>query len=159
MLDQTRGYHIESYAFIEWTSGSTGVPKGCRTKMKSLSNMAYWRWWEFPMTYGDDFTCAMNLFFVWYWYFPLMQGGTLVIIPDQVQIDTHRLVDFFVRHRVTRWDCVSPTLLRTLLQACPQKSLDRLNNLKIMHSGGELLEVDTCRMFHEKLPWMRLING
>lgn len=159
MLLQTQGRGVEEVAFIEWTSGSTGLPKGCRTTHKSLANMAFWRWWEFPTSPGEEFRCAMNLFFVWYWFIPLQQGGTLIIIPDEVQINAPVLVDFLATHRCTRWDCISPTLLRTLLQVCSHDTLERLRELTIMHSGGELLEVDTCRMFHQELPWMRLING
>ena len=44
----------------------------------------------------------MNLFLVWYWHFPLVQGGSVVLIPDQTQIDPTALVQYLNTHHVTR---------------------------------------------------------
>ena len=160
MWGTTQGADVGSPAFIAWTSGSTGRSKGACATHKNLANMAFWRWWEFPPTKEDRNVSAQNLFFVWYWFIPLYHGGTTVIIPQTTLLDPPTLVQYFEQHQVTRWDCASPTLLRTILQMSEPQLLQRLaSRLTTMHSGGELLEVDTCRLFHQWLPGVVLING
>lgn len=144
---------------IEWTSGSSGLPKGSTVQHLPMCNQALWRWWTLPATETDPFVCAMNLFLPWYWFFPLVQGGSLVLVPDQVLIDPSALVQYFEDHRVTRWDCATPSLLRALLLSSSERMVSQLSQLTMIHCSGELLEVETCVLFHERfLGATRLLN-
>ena len=69
-------------AFIDWTSGSTGQPKGMATTVWKMSHWVRWRAYHLPLSrYGRR--VGTGLFFPWYWHLTLCQGGTLVLIPPE----------------------------------------------------------------------------
>ncbi len=68
-------------AYIMFTSGSTGFPKGAVMSHANLLNFTQWARWEFSVTSDDVFTNVNPLFFdnsVFDFYASIMNGASLV---------------------------------------------------------------------------------
>ena len=104
---------MDDIAFIEWTSGTTGKPKGAEVSHRGMVHWIFWRWWQFPLvprTHAandngggsaiavagagspfaggavDEFITALNLFFVWYGRSLLTWAFSLFYLPQLVSL-------------------------------------------------------------------------
>ena len=149
----------EQPAYIMYTSGSTGQPKGIAGLHRGTVNRFCWMWAIYPFEAGEVCCQKTNLSFgdsVWEILGPLLQGVASVIIPDRIVRDPPRLIETLALHHVTRIVTV-PSLLRTLLDSRPEL-LSRLKELKYWVTSGEALSAELARRFQKSLPWTRLIN-
>ena len=101
------------------------------------------------------------MFFVWEMLRPLLQGATLVIVPDDVIYDPESLAHFIEEHGVTRM-LFTPSLLQAMLDT-PSLTTERLE--RVLHRFCVLIlcgEVVTSelrrRILNLSPPDMKLIN-
>eukprot|EP00931_Biecheleriopsis_adriatica_P072874 TRINITY_DN47262_c0_g1_i1.p1 TRINITY_DN47262_c0_g1~~TRINITY_DN47262_c0_g1_i1.p1 ORF type:complete len:2707 (-),score=546.64 TRINITY_DN47262_c0_g1_i1:209-8329(-) len=141
---------VNDVAFIEYTSGSTGVPKATATSNWRISHWSRWHRFHFPPGEGRD---AYNMFFIWYWSLPLMTGSTEVVWPNVLSKDVSALMEYFRKHKVNRCNCLTPGQLSVMLEVMEELPPD----LKVMISGGEALALSTCRSWLKKWPQVELI--
>jgi amino acid adenylation domain-containing protein/non-ribosomal peptide synthase protein (TIGR01720 family) len=149
----------DSLAYLIYTSGSTGQPKGVLGLHCGVLNRCAWMWATYPFA-PDEVLCQKTaLSFVdsiWEIFGPLLGGCKLVIIPQDVLLDPWLLVQTLAQQQVTRLVLV-PSLLRTLLESCP--NLDQeLPRLHTWSSSGEALPAELARQFCEHLPGRTLLN-
>ena len=62
-----------------------------QVSQQGLVHWVFWRWWHFPLDVEDPYVSAMNLFYFWYWHLPLAQGGSVVLIPDAINLDIRKV--------------------------------------------------------------------
>jgi amino acid adenylation domain-containing protein len=125
-------------AYILYTSGSTGQPKGVVVCHGALRNHMQWMQDTFPLTDADRVLQRTQLSFdasVWEIQAPLLAGATLVLTPDGNLDDPEAFVELLVRQRLTILQLV-PSLLRRLLE---EKQLDSCRSLRRLFCGGEQL--------------------
>ena len=153
------GARADQVAYLLYTSGSTGQPKGVLGVHRATLNALAWMWQAYsfaahevccqktPISFGDSIQELLG---------PLLRGIRTVLIPDAVLKDLPRFVHTLARHRVTRLILV-PSLLRTLLDTVSDLQ-DRLPNLTLWFTGGEALSSDLWQRFRECLPHCHLVN-
>src|SRR5215831_600393 len=146
-------------AYVLFTSGSTGVPKGVMGATKALMNRIDWMHEVYPFAGGEVACCKTSIGFVdsvWEMLGPLLAGVPTVIIPDEIVLDLEALIALLGQHGVTRIVLV-PTLLRVLLDYAPDLGR-RLPALRMWSISGEVLAPDLVRRFTLACPDRKLIN-
>ncbi|MGW0943108.1 amino acid adenylation domain-containing protein [Streptomyces sp. NPDC002623] len=146
-------------AYVLYTSGSTGVPKGVVGLHGGMLNRLEWMWREFPFQPDDVLCQKTSLNFLdsfWEIFGPLCQGVPIVVLPQSLLMDPPALVAVLAEHRVTRIVLV-PSLLRTLLDTVPGLA-DELPGLRLWVSSGEALPADLAGRFLDTLPGRVLLN-
>jgi hypothetical protein len=80
----------ENLAYIMYTSGSSGQPKGVLGTHRAAINRFHWMWTTYPFAAGEVCCQKTALSFVdsvWEIFGPLLKGIPVVIIPDMVVKD------------------------------------------------------------------------
>jgi amino acid adenylation domain-containing protein len=148
-----------SVAYLLYTSGSTGEPRGVLGLHRGALNRFAWMWRNFPFGPSEVGCQKTSWNFVdslWEIFGPLLRGIPNVIIPDQTVRDPDQLVQALASQGVTRIVTV-PSLLRVVLDRYADLG-DRLPLLKLWVSSGEALLPDLCRRFHLAMPNATLLN-
>ncbi|MEM8862175.1 MAG: amino acid adenylation domain-containing protein, partial [Chloroflexota bacterium] len=149
----------DSEAYVLYTSGSTGWPKGVVGLHKGVLNRINWLNHTYPFE-GDEVVAGKtSLGFVdsvAEIFGTLCLGGTLAMIPDKFVRDPDALVGQLAKHAVTRM-IVVPSLLRVMLES--NASLEeKLPKLKMWFCGGEELTEKLIVYFYQRLPNRLLVN-
>ncbi len=146
-------------AYLMYTSGSTGIPKGVVGTHRGLVNRLSWMWREYPFAPGEVCVQKTALSFVdsvAETFLGLLRGVPTVVLADDVARDPARLARAIQGHGVTRLVLV-PSLLRSLL-AHVADAAGRLATLRICVTSGEELPIDLFDRFRAALPHVRLLN-
>jgi len=149
----------DTLAYVLYTSGSTGQPKGVLGLHRGLFNRFAWMWETYPFA-ADEVCCqktALNFVdSLWELLGPLLQGVRLVIIPERSVKDPVLLVQTLAQHQITRLVLV-PSLLRMLLDIHSDLQA-RLPHLCLWITSGEELTAELARQFQRQLPQRTLLN-
>ena len=152
------GLSASSMANVIFTSGSTGMPKGVMTEHRPLVNRFTWIQQGFAPLDPDDVVLQKTPFSFdvagWEFFWPLLNGATLVMAPPQAHKDPARLVELIVRHRVTTIHFV-PSMLGVFLSA---GGLERCTSLRQMFCSGEALPTAYVQRTAQKLPTVQMYN-
>lgn len=149
----------DDLAYVVFTSGSTGQPKGVAVPHRQVANRLRWMWAEHP--FGADEVASMrtSIGFVdslWELLGATLAGVPTVIISEGDGRDPERLVAALAHRGATRLWLV-PTLLRAVLDTVDD--LDRrLPRLGTWVCTGEQLDLELATRFAQVLPRARLFN-
>jgi len=161
--DQSSGNELPSHpdeadperlAFVSYSSGTTGRPKGIANPHRAAVRSYELRFQLSDVGLGDRVAC--NVFFVWEMLRPLLKGATVVAVPDEASYDPIALVDFLAKHHITE-TLMTPTLLATVLARHDHLG-ERLPELRTLWLNGEVVTADLARRAFEALPNTRLLN-
>ncbi|GIX48383.1 MAG: hypothetical protein KatS3mg131_2594 [Candidatus Tectimicrobiota bacterium] len=147
----------DSAAYVLYTSGSTGQPKGVVGLHRGAVNRCAWMWREYPFAAGEVSCQKTSLNFVdsvWEIFGPLLQGVPAVVIPDAVVREPRRLLRLLAARGVTRLVLV-PSLLEALLHVADATPWPPL---RLCICSGEPLSFELYRRFRQRLPHCRLLN-
>ncbi|WP_431495056.1 non-ribosomal peptide synthase/polyketide synthase [Pseudomonas brassicacearum] len=143
-------------AYVLYTSGSTGQPKGVMNEHGALMNRLHWMQDAFPIGPNDRVLQKTPYSFdvsVWEFFWPLITGATLVVARPDGHRDPAYLSQLIQQERVTTLHFV-PSMLRAFVE---EPSLVDCQNLRQVFASGEALPVDLVRRFMGQHP-AALIN-
>ncbi|MFF4083541.1 amino acid adenylation domain-containing protein [Streptomyces sp. NPDC001777] len=144
----------DQLAYLMFTSGSTGEPKGVAVTHRNVVNLVSDESW------GES--AAQRFLFhaphAWdaatmEWWVPLLRGGSVVVAPPG-RLDLARLRELIVRERITGlW--LSAGLFRLLAQEDPAC----LAGVHEVRAGGDVVSATAVRRVLEACPRTLVING
>lgn len=139
-------------AYICFTSGSTGIPKGVLCTHRGLSHFIAWEREEFGVGPADrvaqlsrlSFDVAMRDIFL-----PLTSGATLCLPPDQTRFDTSQILGWLESEEVSIVHIVPAVAQASLAALAPSIGLQ---SLRWALFAGEPLTEQLVRRWRESFP-------
>jgi amino acid adenylation domain-containing protein len=157
-LDDDAGRSPDSLAYVVYTSGSTGLPKGVLAHHRGVVNHLSYIMREHRVTAADTVLQVASFAFdasVRDLFGPLSVGARVVLMNPRQAKDPAAMLNLVRRHRVTCLLSVVPTLLRGLADL----AVGTAASVRLVLLAGERLDPEDCvtarRLFG---PRVRLVN-
>jgi amino acid adenylation domain-containing protein len=146
-------------AYILYTSGSTGDPKGVMLTHRHAINFVDWACEAFAITSSDRLSNHAPLHFdlsILDVFCALKSGATLVLVPDGLSIFPTRLAEFIEQQKITIWYSVPSALMLMVLHG----QLERFSfeSLRTVLFAGEVFPVKYLRAVMKLLPRATFFN-
>jgi amino acid adenylation domain-containing protein len=151
---------LQALAYVMYTSGSTGIPKGVRVPHRQLVNWLGGIQTRWPFQDGEIIAQKTTLAFavsVKELFAGLLNGCRLVFLDDETVKDTPRLCEALQKYRISRLNLV-PSHLTALLEHVEAQAV-RLPDLRILITAGEPLTAEVVKACRAALPQVRLLNN
>ncbi|MGF1681171.1 amino acid adenylation domain-containing protein [Photobacterium minamisatsumaniensis] len=139
----------EALAYVLYTSGSTGQPKGVKIAQQSLANLCQWYIEFAKLTPASrvlqlipfSFDASIKNIIA-----PLMAGAQLTLAPSG-RFDAFATCELIASEQITFFNCV-PSVLYSLVQASENHHYRHLQSLKLVAMGAEVPDLNKL------IPWL-----
>ncbi|AKJ01545.1 amino acid adenylation domain-containing protein [Archangium gephyra] len=152
---------LHHLAYVVFTSGSTGVPKGVMVEHRAMLDNALWLRDTLDLSQEDVLAQTAGMGFdisVWQMLGALPFGATTHVIEDDVVRELPRLAAALEEAGATIVEMV-PAVLRSLLEDLDSASTPAFSRLRWMIIGGQALPPALCRDWFDCYPGVALANA
>ncbi|MGN6316029.1 AMP-binding protein [Trinickia sp.] len=149
----------KNLAYVLFTSGTTGEPKGVQIGRESVQSLAEWMTGDFalgptPVFMNQaPFSFDLSMYEV---FGTLALGGTIVMMSRAACLPGAAFIDALVRASVTTWVSTPSFAQQQLLD--PRFAQASLPMLRTFLFCGEMLPAPLARRLRERFPQARIIN-
>lgn len=164
-VDNLSGEDIEvevapdQLAYIYFTSGSTGEPKGAMCEHAGMLNHLFAKIDDLRIDSGTVVAQTAPQCFdisLWQLLSALLVGGRTLLIEQEVILDTRRFIDRIVEGRVNVMQVVQSYL--DVVLACLEQHPRELPDLRYVAVTGEPLKKELAARWFAAQPGIRLVN-
>lgn len=146
-------------AYILYTSGSTGQPKGVMHTHSSALSFVDWCTREFAPTSHDRFSSHAPFHFdlsILDLFVPIQHGAAIVLIGEELGKQPLNLARLISDHRLTVWYS-TPSILRLLMEYGKLEGQD-CSSLRLVHFAGEVFPLKHLKALRDTWPHPRYYN-
>ncbi|WP_394839419.1 amino acid adenylation domain-containing protein [Pendulispora rubella] len=162
LADSPRPAHAHhGLAYLLFTSGSTGEPKGAMVEHGGMVNHLFAKIEDLGIGPGDVVAQTAGLsfdIFVWQLVAALGVGGTTVVYDDDVVREPDVQLRALVDDRVTVFQIV-PSYLGAMLDAFDAFPIPPALGWRVVSVTGEAVQPALCARFLQLFPEVRLLNA
>ncbi|GAA3086396.1 non-ribosomal peptide synthetase [Streptosporangium carneum] len=147
-------------AYIYFTSGSTGAPKGAMCEHAGMLNHLYAKIEDMELAEGDVVTQTASQCFdisLWQLVAPWLTGGSTRIVDTDVLLDPERFLDEVVTAGVHVAQLV-PSYFEVLIAQLEKHPRD-LGSLRMISVTGEALKLELVQNWFARGTGVRLVNA
>jgi len=150
-------YSLEDLAYIVYTSGSTGVPKGCMLQHKGIVNHIYSKIELLDLDESTTICHTSKMYFVggiWQLWTPLFLGGKVLLTTMSELQNIPALIDKALAHKVEVLEVI-PSQLNALFAIQEEAKLKGFRKIILT---GEKLTVSYVNKFFDIHSTIELVN-
>ncbi|MFE7794720.1 amino acid adenylation domain-containing protein [Streptomyces sp. NPDC057460] len=160
--DDDLGLHVapDQLAYIYFTSGSTGEPKGAMCEHAGMLNHLYAKIDDLEIGEGQVVAQTAPQCFdisLWQLVSGLLVGGRTLLVEQEVILDVERFVDKIVDGRVAVLQVV-PSYLDVVV-SCLKRHPRELPDLRCVSVTGEALKKELAQRWFAAQPGIKLVNA
>lgn len=160
--DGDPGIHVapDQLAYIYFTSGSTGEPKGAMCEHAGMINHLFAKIDDLNIGEGTVVAQTAPQCFdisLWQLISALLVGGRTLLVEQDVILDTERFIDRIAEARVNVVQLV-PSYLEVVL-SCLERHPRELPDLRYVSVTGEALKKELTQRWFAARPGIRLVNA
>src|SRR5256712_670927 len=151
---------LDQLAYIYFTSGSTGQPKGAMCEHAGMLNHLFAKIDDLRIGEGDVVAQTAPQCFdisLWQLVSALLVGGRTLLVEQEAVLDAKRFVDRLVAGRVNVVQVV-PSYLEVLLSYLAQYPCE-LPHLRCVSVTGEALKKELTQRWFAAQPGIKLVNA
>jgi amino acid adenylation domain-containing protein len=150
----------DQLAYIYFTSGSTGEPKGAMCEHAGLLNHLYAKIDDLEIGEGQVVAQTAPQCFdisLWQLMSALLAGGQVLLVEQEAILDVRRFLDTITRGRVAVLQLV-PSYLEVVLTWLEQRPWE-LPDLRYVSVTGEALKKELVQRWFTAKPGIKLVNA
>lgn len=139
----------ENLAYVIYTSGSTGKPKGAMNTHQGIYNRLLWMQTAYKLNAADRVLQKTPFSFdvsVWEFFWPLLNGASLVMAKPGGHGDRSYLIDLICKEQITTLHFV-PSMLQVFLDG---EDVQKCTSIKRVICSGEALPLNLQTRFFQR---------